>query len=850
MQLPVITFIQARLSEVDPAFEVREGTAHYDLFVIPQQFMLQPLNNFIAQRLVAQSVKLMLEDPTPDTPTTFASSDVDNAASNVYVSRNQGNISTTTVRVSYITAKALEFPALTAQFTAGSLNFFNSTNYTLSQSQMALQSNGSLFFADIPVQAELAGDQYNVLPGAITAFLNDTDAVIVTNLSKAVGGLPTETNTQLLDRIPNSIAVRDLETGKGIDAILGSNFQFLSEIISIGMGDPEMQRDIIYNVHIGSHTDVYLKTPSLTTGTAIFNDLVPDTTRSISNNLHIELATFNGDPVNQFDMGTPSIVVGSVVITEDIVDTAASATGVTVSPTAGIDLSENQYLNMQLDKNTAIQFKASGADPAATQLFEIINAINTALGETIATSVNNKLSLTSETLGNGSQIIFNAIAAPATGLGNAYSTLFNVSSPTYPVTYSGIGAAVYVEGIDYEVDYVDGYIYQTSFTPETRDPASSGRQTITSGQTMIDAAATGSITFVSGKYRLTDSVTNQFNNKPIKYVRAGDEVTITAASPGIGISLPATFVVAKVIDGQNLLLSNFRPTGVSASITYSIVSSQTVDITYQYNPISIDIGGLTLLASGSRGIRPGRDAFTITAGPFVSVVSIEEVDPATGEVIGDPLLPPQGFGQGGYGDGPYGVGNSGDYRFIVNDATVRYSMFEDSMIVFNDNALGLSYQVTYQYVPELQAVHTFCRSDTERVTGADVLPKSVIPGFVDMAINVLQDPTNATPPTDAVSSAAVANLVNTTLIPTGITETAIIVLLEGMGIEDVQTPFTMKATVQNPDGSTSIYTSQDTLAIPPIVLPSQTSNFSTSRIVGWFPGNITVTTVAPTNTTS
>src|ERR1019366_5086951 len=134
----------------NPAFETRQGTAHYSLFVQPQTLLLQPLNDFMTKRRVGQSVSQMLQDPTPDTPTTFSSSDVDDIASNVFVTRDNGAVATTTVRVFYITAKALEFPALTAQFTATTLNFFNSSDYSIPEAQMALQSNGSLFYADIP----------------------------------------------------------------------------------------------------------------------------------------------------------------------------------------------------------------------------------------------------------------------------------------------------------------------------------------------------------------------------------------------------------------------------------------------------------------------------------------------------------------------------------------------------------------------------------------------------------------------------------------------------------------------------------------------------------------------------
>jgi hypothetical protein len=541
-------------------------------------------------------------------------------------------------------------------------------------------------------------------------------------------------------------------------------------------------------------------------------------------------------------MGTPSIVANSVTVTEDIVETSASVTSTPFG--SGLDLSSHAWLSIQVDSAIYPQFTVSGVNPASTQVFEVVAAINAATGLNLAAQITGgKFIITSTTEGSGSQIIFNAITGPATG--NAYGVLFDVGSPSYPVTAStGIGAATYVEGVDYEVDYVDGYIYQTSFSAPS--PRGSSRQTITSGQTMINGSTTGSIVNVSGSlYKLHDSVTNKFNNQPLIYVRVGDEVTITSASgAGLG-ALPKTFIVSEVIDGQNLYLAGFSPTGEAGSVTYTIVSTQTVNISYEYNPISIDVGGNVLLPNGTHGIRPGRTDYTISDTPFAIIQSIQQVDPNTGELLGTPLNPPGGYGSGGYGLGGYGVGNAGDYTFIVNDPTVRFSVYEDSMIVFNENALSLSYQVTFLYCPELQAVHTLTRSEIERVTGADVLIKLFVPAFVSTNINVVQNPTNASPPTDAASSTAVQNLVNTTLSPAGVSVTDIITLLEGMGIEDVQTPFTLTAKVYNPDGSTSIYTSQDVLTVPTPTLPSQTSNPTTARISAFFPGTITVTTVTP-----
>lgn len=857
MELPVIEFIQTRLAEVDPDFDTRQGSAHYDLFVIPQQFMLQPFSDYMIDRRTAQSIRQILAQEDPDA---WSTEDVDDLAGNLYVTRDTGALASGVVRVYYITPKDVEFPALTAQFTSGSLNFFNTADFTITAADMALQSDGSLYYIDIGVQAEAAGDEYNVEAGAITAILNDLDAVRVTNLADISGGLPTETNTTLLNRAKTSIGVRDLETVKGINAILKDLYPFLREIVSIGMGDPEMQRDILYNTHVGGKTDVYLKTPNLTTGTKTVVGLLTDETREVHRSVIKGVARNSTDPLLPPETGTPSIVVNTTRIYENVVETAASILSAAVPSGTGINLAGTEWLNLTIDDRPPVQFKVSGVNPAQTQKFEIINAINAAISLAVAAPTSsNKIRLQSPKVGLASTITFNAINLPVAPTQNACQALFGVLIGSLPYTIQGIGASEYLEGVDFEVEEADGLIYQTSYTLGTRDPGLINRQTILSGQTMIDAltdfggGATGQITQTGSLFYLEDPTLNMFQRDPMVHVRAGDQVTIVSIG-GVttgtvnGIPLPSTYSVSEFINVNKLLLANMPPATtptVPNDVIYTIVSNQVCRVEYDYNPISVDIGGQVRLDDEglTRGLRPGRENYTITDTPFIKLVSIQQVDPDTEELIGSPLVPPQGYGSGGYGSGGYGVGNSGDYNFIVNSPTERFSVFEDAMIIFNQNSLSNNYLITYLYNPELQAIHQTTRNDAERVTGADVLVKTFIPCFVDIAIGIRRDPTNIATPTNDELATLVQNLVNTTLADAGLKASDIEELLMAQGVDSVRTPFDMKGTVLNPDGSTSIIESQDILEVPDVTLESQTDNFTTPRIVHFFPGTITVTEV-------
>jgi hypothetical protein len=843
MELPVIQFIRDRLQEEDASLETRQGTAFYDLFVKPQQLMLQPLIAALDDFTISSSIRKVLALEDPDS---YDEEAVDDLVSNLYVTRDGGSIATATVRVYYSSPRDREFPALTAEFTSNDLSFFNSEDIKISEAEMALQVDDTLYFLDIPVRASLEGDAYNVAAGAITSFVNDLDAIRVTNITAAVGGLPKESNTALLTRARNSIGVRDLETVKGINAILREKFPFIREIRAIGFGDAEMMRDILYNAHIGGKTDVYVKVPELTEKSSDFFGVDFDTSRELPRSSNIQMARSSVDPDIDADLKTPNIVVSSVIVKEDVVETSARVLSVAVPPLVGVNLSANEWIRIQIDDRPVKQIKISGANPAQTQRFEIINSINASLGLNAATPVaGGKIAITSPKTGAGSQIVIYAPVSPVSSSNNAADVLFSMSS--YPQTIEGVAAYVFTEDFDYEVNYIDGLIYQTSYTIGPRIP---GQKTILSGQTMLSSVSDGKITQVGSEYFFDSSVANRFENDPLVRMRLGDEITIEeigGLSTGTVLgTLPQTFIVSEVVSSTRLKLSGMYPSAATStnSITYSAKSNQVVKVEYRYNPISIDVGPKVMLADGfNRGVRPGRGSFTISDVPFINIVKIEEIDPDTLEVVGDPLSAPGGYGQGGYGSGGYGVGLAGDYDFEVLAPNDRFSVFEDSVIVLRPESLSKSYRVTYKCVPELVNVHNITRDDLERVTGADVLIKNFVPAFVDIEIGIRRDSTNINTPDNAALADLIKEYVDNVPAGLGVQASQISKILEDQGVDRIVTPFSMKATVLNTDGSTFIIESKDELLFPEIALPRQTRNFASSRIVHFYPQNISVVEV-------
>lgn len=845
MELPVIDFIRTRLEEADSTLDTRPGSAYYDMFVKPQETMLQPIMDQLELNRISQSIRQILNLEDPDA---FDEEAVDDLISNLYVTRDGGAVATTTVRVYYTQPLDKEFPALTAEFASSDLSFFNANDFRITSAEMALQTEGSLFYIEMAVRSQAEGDSYNVAAGAITAFVNDQDAVRVTNPSPATGGLPRETNTQVLVRAQNSIGVRDLETVKGINAILREKFPYIRRIQSIGMADPEMMRDILYNVHVGGKTDVYIRTPSLTTASMDFVGLDYDKSREISRQIHIQMARSATDSVLPADVGTPNIIAGSVVVREDLIETAASIESVAVPPGTGIDLTGKEWLRFEIDDLGIFRIRVAGANIAQTQRFEIINTINANVGREVAFAApGNKIRLTSTTVGAGSVITFTdpQTSSPPPTYGNAADVLFNLIS--YPYTKQGDAAEYYVEGptADYVVNYEEGLIYQTSY------PGTRVGPTIMSGQTMISSENNGQIALSGGNFTFKSSIVNRFLDGNLVKVRAGDEVTIEnidgfVTGTVLG-DLPQTFFVTEVISANELRLLDFNPTGPTYvdQVQYSIKSNQVVVIDYKFNPISIDVGSQVLLADGyNRGIRPGRTSFTIPDTPFINILSIQEIDPESGDTIADPLLPPRGYGYGGYGMGGYGIGQGGDYDFLINAPRDRYSVYDDAVIIFKPDALSRSYRVTYNWVPDIVPIHDVSRNDLERVTGADVLPKNFVPAFFEVEIGIRRDTTNVSAADNETLAQQVADYVNLQSGESGVQASEVIKILENGGLKSVRTPFTMRATVLNTDGSTTILESEDVLSFPEVSLSRDTDNYVTKRIVCFYAESVVLTEVS------
>jgi hypothetical protein len=208
------------------------------------------------------------------------------------------------------------------------------------------------------------------------------------------------------------------------------------------------------------------------------------------------------------------------------------------------------------------------------------------------------------------------------------------------------------------------------------------------------------------------------------FVRPG--MILTLNFPG---SVAGTYTVKSKIDDDNIEIYGTFPVASQAGVTWQV--DDMLVVTYEYNPITIDIIKESRSAS--------RDDFTITDVPLMYIESIELLDPLSGDPTGAVLSKNAGYGAGGYGAGGYGVGNGADFKFVVAEPTLRHSELEDNYIEVSSIFVGSSVRVNYQYANAIPAIQAFMDDRNNQSETASLLARHFIPVYVDGGTPIIYD---------------------------------------------------------------------------------------------------------------
>ena len=766
----------------------------------------------------------------------------------------------------------------------------------MSAEEMSGNTDAEFFYVDVPVVASEAGSAYYAAANEIVS-VTDANVLRVYNPYPISGGLDRETNIQLLNRVKDSIGARDLNTGSGFRATMLENF--LSQIVTlqpIGFLDPEMMRDIVYNFHIGGRIDGWVKTPEILDKYFDALTINLDFSRIIYTSAYLQMADLNAISLGKQSIDETARLLQAY--NTEVQETAAQFIGY-ADLTKGVDLSAGRMLVIGTETFGTREVNVSGVTPAKTQPIEIVNAINHKFGTTVAIYANNPAIVNTKLTGGigplnrlidpAEGVFFNVQVGDDIGIirganRGSYKVLTKISNNeleldvpalaagtdiSYKITRPGIFIKIQSSqpGRQSSVTIGDGIsgasaltkVFGLATAPNPYEYYGGGRYAYVRDTHYSVNVPRGTVSRIVPGREVVSTQTTGFINPGIYFedntlyvffdVRAGDVLTVY--SPSI---IAKDYRILEVdISYNKIRIDAYIPlayTNVQYAVTRTgIKNMDYVLYEFGYNPLSIDVGGLIQLDDYGRvlGVRPGREAYTITDTAFLYIKSIEVIDAATKASTGEVLDGTGGYGQGGYGRGPYGIGSRAQYYLRANKPELRFSALEDSLILIDSAYINENLRVAYAHVQEINAMHDFVTDDGNRILDADILMKHFIPAVVSMTVKYsLGVSTSTQDVTPDTIKKSIVDFINGrhAINPLDASDIIDIILynIDNSRTRNVAvvTPFEMVAVIHNTDGSTSVSKSTSSLKIPSDTIPKYTTAPLSPRTAHWIAGDIIV----------
>lgn len=243
-----------------------------------------------------QSLKAVLANPG------LSSNDVvDAILSNLQVTRRSGTYATGKIKVTFSRFISFTLPTSSRFSSAEGLQFVPLQNYRLTDSPQEpqdLQIYGATTdqpYVLIPVRAVSKGVAYK-LGGGTQFSINPTvpSMVLATAFGNFEGGSDDETNEDLIARLPEAMAVKNLSSRLSIQSTIKDLFPEVSDVNVIGSYDLAMSRNShnIFNFKQGGFADIYFRTAAgILTGSAV----VPATLVDIDEGVSPARATYRID---------------------------------------------------------------------------------------------------------------------------------------------------------------------------------------------------------------------------------------------------------------------------------------------------------------------------------------------------------------------------------------------------------------------------------------------------------------------------------------------------------------------------------------------------------------------------
>lgn len=255
-------FIKNFLSDKFPSMDLEPGRVLHDL-VLKAGAYVHVLNQEDMDRLRRSSSLYEIEQD----PSLADENTVDRVISNYLIARRTGTKAggQVTIIISDNTTTTVGEGAI---FVANNLNFVTTQPFigtagslTTTYSRPIVERTDGSYSFTIDVVAEATGSAYLLKQDTRMVWTRPTanyiDSVVEEDFT---GGVNTETNEDLLNRMQDGISTKVMGGRDNIAALIRENFPSVGVISQPGNGDPEMIRDQVFGISAGGKVDIYPRT--------------------------------------------------------------------------------------------------------------------------------------------------------------------------------------------------------------------------------------------------------------------------------------------------------------------------------------------------------------------------------------------------------------------------------------------------------------------------------------------------------------------------------------------------------------------------------------------------------------
>lgn len=279
-------FLQDRLNQEFPELPTKEGDGITDLLIKPAILLWDPIirENFRIRQ------QLSFRDPTA-----LTLDEAEALGANLFAEREKGDTARGTARIYFARPQNASVGPSNFITSKGGLHFFPTEVQSIAAEEMIFNVEGDLYYFDVKVVAEKAGEEYNIEADELVTIANIAPAVRIINKTRFRFGTPAESAVDFIDRVEQDLTERSMVTERGIVAKIPKSFAEVTRLAVTGFNDPEMNRDVIKGGGLGpiKAGGLFLQTISDGEGNAVTRRVLAS---SISEGTTIDFTALIGPP--------------------------------------------------------------------------------------------------------------------------------------------------------------------------------------------------------------------------------------------------------------------------------------------------------------------------------------------------------------------------------------------------------------------------------------------------------------------------------------------------------------------------------------------------------------------------